>query len=164
MESCSVITCQAGPTKKIVERPGRIGRCHKLIIIGVVKMTARNEMKMSSQIKNQFCTSRLSIGGLLAFLRIRALLGCIFEADQNPRFDVQVQAGFSSGLNLCSNLPTVQQQCYFSSGKKAGARHFGVLRPSAFRTVLPYARGKPRAPSGLLLHSFKFLTFKNTPI
>jgi len=105
-------------------------------------MTARNELKMSSQIKNQTCTNRLSIGGLLAFLRIRALLGCLFDVDQDPRLVSETQAGMFSCLNLCPNLSTDPRQHPSGTATQALVRHFGVSRPYLLQPIWPRIRGR----------------------
>jgi len=127
------------------------------------KKTTLIKIKMSNQIKNQTCTNRLSMGGLLAFLRIRALLGCLFDVDQDPCLVLETRAGIFSGLNLCPNLLTNPMQHPSGTATQALVRHFGALRPFVFPTVLPYARGKPREPGRHISNPFKLKSFKNTP-
>ena len=97
---------------------------------------------MSRHIESQPCSIMPSIGGLLVFLGIRALLQYTFESDQNPRRFMEIQAGQSVGLNLYFNPPTVHPQCLSGYAHKAVARPLGASRFCVLRQSLPHIRDR----------------------
>ncbi len=130
--------CQDRPTKKFVGRPGGNGRASKIWRT----KSAFKLFTMSRHIESQPCSIMPSIGGLLVFLGIRALLQYTFESGQNPRRFMEIQTGQSVGLNLYFNPPTVNPQGQSGSSAQSALPFYSATRFCISDWIWPFIRGR----------------------
>ena len=78
----------------------------------------------------------------MALLRIRALLGCIFDVDQDPHFILETKAVLPSGRCINHSFHIANLQSQSGNAHKTATRPLDTLRFSVLQPIWPRIRGR----------------------